>query len=118
MKTIYVFGNEFLAEDSFARKTSEYLNDVHLIHCRSPDDLLEADGEITILDVVKGIEKPIIITDVNQLQTRDIISLHDFDLSFFLTLLQNMGIGKNIKIIGIPMQGDAQKMAQEVEACL
>jgi len=50
---LYVFGNEYLEQDSLARKVASYLDDVELVHCRSPDELLEAEGEIIILDVAK-----------------------------------------------------------------
>jgi Ni,Fe-hydrogenase maturation factor len=118
MKKLYVFGNEYLQEDSLARIVSNHLHNVELVHCRSPEDLLDVDGEIVILDVVKGITKTIIITDVNQLKTRNIISLHDFDLGFFLKLMESIGEKKTIKIIGIPMIGDSKIIALEVEQCL
>ncbi len=118
VKSIYVFGNEYLAEDSFARKISERLaKNFHIIHSRSPDDLLDAaEDEIIILDVVKGIDEPVVITDIKQLKTRNIVSLHDFDLGFFLNLLKELGMDKKFKIIGIPQKGDMADIAKRVRS--
>jgi Ni,Fe-hydrogenase maturation factor len=114
MRTVYVFGNEFIAGDGFARQVASELKGVTIVHCRSPDDLLETDGEVVILDVVKGNVEPVVITDIAKLKTRKIISLHDFDLGFFLKLMKELGMEKKVKIIGIPEQGNAQEIAQTV----
>jgi len=120
MKALYVFGNEHLQEDAMARKVAELLRGkVNIVHCRSPDDLLEADESvIMILDVVKGAEKVMVITDVSRLKTGNMMSLHDFDLGFFLNLMQQLGQGKTIKIIGIPAEGNPERIAKEVERWL
>lgn len=115
--TIFVFGNEFLEGDAFAHDVARELKKAgHPIKaCRSPDELLESREHLTILDVVRGIDSPMLITDVNQLATRKLVSLHDFDVGYFLALMQEVGWGKDIKIIGIPQEGDAKAIAQEVE---
>jgi hypothetical protein len=115
MKNIYVFGNEYLHEDRISREISNYLK-CGIVHCRSPEDLLEAnDGEVLILDVVKNIKDPVIITSSKQIKTRKMLSLHDFDLGFFLNLMERMGINRKIRIIGVPSEGNAQELAKKVE---
>lgn len=119
MKKIYVFGNEYLEEDKLAKEVSRHIEGCKVVHCRSPDELLEAEeDEILILDVVKDIKKPIIIDDFSKIKTRNMLSLHDFDLGYFLKLMKEMGINKKIKIIGIPSKGDIKGIAKEVEACI
>lgn len=113
---IFVFGNEFLEEDSFAHDVAVHLSGVRIVPCRSPDDLLDAEGKITILDVVKGIHEPLLVTDIAQLKTRNIMSLHDFDVGFFLTLMREMGEEKEVAIIGIPQVGNAPTMAEKVRS--
>lgn len=102
---LFVFGNEYLEDDSMARRVAVHLNNVELVHCRSPEQLF-GEENINILDVVKGVDKPIIITNISQLKTRNILSLHDFDLGFFLNLLKEMGQEPKIKIFGLPDKGD------------
>src|SRR3989338_6038751 len=121
MKTLYVFGNKYLEDDAFANdvakeiaKTAEKGLEIKL--CAHPEILLDAEeDELLILDVVKNIKKPILMTEVSQLKARKLISFHDFDVSFVLQLMKNMGTDKKIKIIGIPQKGDAKKIAHEVE---
>ena len=116
MKTLYVFGNEYLKDDSFAAKIAKLLNKrMRIINCTSPEILLDSEEkEILILDVVKKIKKPIIIKDISRIRTNKMISLHDFDLGFFLKLMEAMGINKKIKIIGIPTDGNAGVISKEV----
>lgn len=109
---LYVFGNESIDGDSFALDVARAMN-VEFRHLRSPELLLEAEGHITILDVVRGITEPTRI-DVSQLKTRGLVSLHDFDVGYFLTLLDRLGMLDSITIIGIPQRGDAAKIAHEV----
>lgn len=113
MSTVCVFGNEFLEEDALAGKVAKHI-DAKIVHCTSPDDLLLVDGDIIILDVVKGISEPVLITDVHKLKIRNLMSLHDFDVGFFLNLLNELGEKKSIRIIGIPVKGDPQKIAKVV----
>lgn len=120
MKKIYVFGNEHLEDDRLPEDIGRFLSQKFKVaHCRSPDELLEAEeDEILILDVVKGIKEPIIINDIRQIKTNKMISLHDFDLGFFLNLMKEMGINKKIKIIGVPAKGSIEEIAKKAEACI
>ena len=121
VKKLYVFGNEYLENDSFAGKIASQLQNklddvetISIIRCTSPDDLLDADDDITILDVVKNIKEPILITDISKLKINNMVSLHDFDLAYFLNLMKELDMNKNIRIIGIPMRGiNAVNLANE-----
>ncbi|MFH1316221.1 MAG: hypothetical protein ABII01_01765 [Candidatus Woesearchaeota archaeon] len=116
MKDLYVFGNEHLEFDSFATKVAERFDNVNIIKCHSPDMLLNIDQEkLTILDVVKNIKNPLIIEDVSQIRASHIMSLHDFDLGFFLNLLKEVGMEKKVRIIGVPPEGDPAKIAEKVQ---
>ena len=120
MKTVYVFGNPYLEDDNLALKVAKKLsNIVDFVPCKSPDDLLSVkEEELILLDVVRDIKEPIIIERIEQIKTRKIISLHDFDVGFFLTLMHNTGWAKKIKIIGLPQQGNPEEISEEVKEWL
>ncbi len=113
---IYCFGNEFLEEDSLAKEIVNeiHLKDVSFIKCNSPEELFQEKDQINILDVVEGIEKTILIKDLDQLKENNVLSLHDFDLSFFLKLMKEAKQIRNVKIIGIPMKGDREKIRLDI----
>ena len=118
VSSVYVFGNEYLEGDSLAREVASYLVGVDVVHCRSPDDLLDAPDDLTLLDVVKGVDAPLLIEDCSVLKTRGLVTMHDFDLAFFIALLGELGVKKNIRIIGVPPVGDARLFAKEVSRWL
>ncbi len=118
-KKLYVFGNEFLDYDNFALKVAGKLKNARIVHCTSPESIFDSsEKDILILDVVKNSKKTLIIDDVSNLKISKMMSLHDFDLGFFLQLMKNMGINRKVKIIGIPQKGNAADIAKEVESCL
>ncbi len=117
MKTILCFGNEFIKQDSLAKELADELTipNHKFIKCNSPNELLNIKGDIIIMDVVKGIDKVIIIKDLDQLKTNKLYSLHDFDLAFFLKLMKETGKISSIKIIGIPQKGNKEKIKQQIK---
>ena len=53
--------------------------------------------------------KIVLMTTLKKIQTGQIYSLHDFDLAFNLKLLPKIG-KLEIKIIGVPMEGDEEEI--------
>jgi len=116
MKKLYVFGNQYLKEDSFAVDVARELKkEMEVVFCDSPEALFDCEEAAVILDVVKGIEEPIIINDLPLLKTRKMLSLHDFDLAFFLKLFKEMGGDKKFKIIGLPEKGNIKILSKWVK---
>ena len=117
MRNIYVFGNEYIEQDSLAKRLASCIGTrLNIVYCTSPEQILDSEEkEILMLDVVKNIRKPIIIKDASQIKSSKMISLHDFDLGFFLNLMKALGIKKKIKIIGIPPKGNISEIAKEVQ---
>ena len=119
MKKIFCFGNEFVREDSLAKELCSEINRVNglkIINCASPDSLIHYDNleNTIIIDVIKGIDKVILITDLNQLKRNSPTSAHDIDLGFYLKLYKEIGRIKDVKIIGIPQSGDKESIKKQL----
>ena len=120
MLYILCFGNPYLEEDNLAIQVAdliiaEKVPGIEIIKCISPDEILSYLGKaFIILDVVKDAKDVMLIDDIEKLKSGSIVSLHDFDLGFFLKLMKETGkIGK-VRIIGIPQQGDIKDIKKKV----
>ena len=120
---ILVFGNPLVEKDNLALKLLPKLRkEFPQIEFKEfdPTENLEAEIEnkkLFILDVVEGINKVILIKDINKLQTNKIYSMHDFDLGYNLKLLKKVGKLKEVEIIGVPMVMGKEAM-KEVQRIL
>jgi Ni,Fe-hydrogenase maturation factor len=117
---ILCFGTKLVENDDVALKVCELLKndfaDAEFIVCDDPSEILEhADGAI-ILDVVKGIDH-VQFTDDDLLKERNLYTLHDFDLGFFIRLWRSIG-GPKTKILGLPYGKPAQTMLNDVKRIL
>lgn len=107
---VYVFGNELIREDAIAHEVAKklHVNGVEFVPCQYAEQLIEAfmnEGDIVILDAVKGIKEVTLFDDINAFESHKPSTLHDFDLSFFLKLLKEAGeLKSKVKIIGMPTQ--------------
>lgn len=126
MTKIFCFGNPYIDHDGVALELADELakeddfSQIEFIKCETPDSLLEYNGDcegetIHILDVVRGIKEVSIIDDVDKLESHSLVSLHDFDLGFFLKLIQAAGQVKKVRIIGIPYGQKKDECEDEVK---
>lgn len=121
MLHILTFGNPYLKDDSLAVRVADLIIEdripgIEIIKCISPDELLNYfDKDFVILDVVKDAKDVMIIDDIERLQAGRIVSLHDFDLGFFLKLMKETGRMDKIMIIGIPQQGEIRDIKEKVK---
>jgi Ni,Fe-hydrogenase maturation factor len=105
MKTIYVFGNPLVKEDSLPLKLINKLKkEFPSLQFKEFDTVedLELDEELNIIDTVKGISKVELIKDIDKIMTNKIYSLHDFDLGYNLKLFKKMKMIDKVRIFGIP----------------
>ncbi|MBL7160820.1 MAG: hypothetical protein ISS93_03155 [Candidatus Aenigmarchaeota archaeon] len=119
MKYLLCFGNPYLKGDSLGALLAKSLkvNGWETVECRSPEELLEYnEEEFVILDAALGIEEPILLEDPEALRERGVVSLHDFDLNFFLKLQK--GLGRRIRVIAIPADWREEKARKAVEGML
>jgi Ni,Fe-hydrogenase maturation factor len=118
MTTVLYFGNELVPEDSKAletvRRIKKELPEVDFIHCLSPEEILRhGDSDVIILDVAKGIDR-VTAVDVKKIKHRKMSSLHDFDLGFFMKLMERAGKGKGVKLIALPQDMDCEKQVANI----
>ena len=119
---IYCFGNEFWKADSIVKRLVDDIvkcadvNGIEFIKCNGPDDL-GAEKDLIIMDVVKGIDKVMIIDDINQLKDFDLSNCagcHDIDLGYWLKLRREIGELDSVKIIGVPELGNLNLIKEKV----
>lgn len=105
---VYCFGNEFVKEDSLAKRISDELKveGFEFVKCNLPDELEIESETLVIMDVVKGSKNVMMITDADQLKQDNTCSCHDLDLGYYLKLFQELGMLKKLYIIGLPMETD------------
>lgn len=104
---ILVFGNKLLRNDRLPITMIDELQkefpDIEFQEFDIVEDLHKEGKSLYILDTVEGIEHVITITEIDQLITDKIYSVHDFDLAHNLKLLKKAEMIEKVMIFGIPM---------------
>ena len=116
MKILLAFGSHY-EKDNLAWEIAKSLTDIEVRLCSRPEDVLDVEGDIYILDVVKGLIN-VRFLDIEDTKTKKTITAHDFDLGLFLKLMKETGKLRSIKIIGIPENMRKKKIKAEVEHLL
>ena len=118
MKTIYVFGNPLVKEDSLPLKLIKKLRkkfpSLEFKEFDTVEDL-DFEKELNIIDTVKGIKKVELIEDIDKIITNKIYSMHDFDLGYNLKLLKKLKMIDKVRILGIPMKIDEEEAFRELK---
>jgi Ni,Fe-hydrogenase maturation factor len=109
---VYVFGNEYIAEDKraieVARELEGALEGISFVFVNPNDDVPFVDqGLAVILDTVEGIQDVALVEGdrIDGLVLSPRGSVHDFDLAFQLMYLRKLGKLGKVTIIGIPQEG-------------
>jgi len=116
-KTIYVFGNPLVKEDSLPLKLIDKLRkkfpSLQFKEFDTVEDL-DLEKELNIIDTVKGIKKVELIEDIDKIITKKIYSMHDFDLGYNLKLLKKMRMIDKVRIFGIPSNMKEKEAMKEL----
>ena len=116
---ILVFGNPLIEEDKIALKIVPFLvkkfPNIKFIEFDSVEEIQEYGKDLIIIDAAKGLKAVTIVEDLNLLETKNIVSMHDFDLAYNLKIMKKVGLIKSVKIIAIPMQMKKDEALKEVE---
>lgn len=118
---VLVFGNPLVKQDSLPLKMLRELRkrfpDMEFKEFDAAEDLEKEGKELNIIDSVEGIDKAVLITDVDSIKTSKIFSMHDFDLGYTLKLLKKLKKLDKVNIFGVPMkikQKDALEQLTEL----
>jgi len=116
---ILVFGNPYIEFDALAVEIAKEIKikNAKFIICSSPEQIMEEKFDY-IMDVVEGIDEIKVFDNLKMLNPHRMFSLHDFDVTFFLGLMQKLGKIEKVKIIGIPIGFDKKQAKKEVEFLL
>lgn len=115
---VYIFGNPLLPFDSLPLKLAPRLADAlpefEFVIADPNENLRPENKELFIIDTIEGIDKVVVIDDIDKIKIEKIYSLHDFDLGYNLKLLQKLGELERVKIFGVPMEGDEEKLLKQL----
>lgn len=116
---IYIFGNPLLPFDSLPLRLAPRLQaavpEYEFIIADPNENLKPVNKELIIIDTIEDLDEVVVIDDVDKIKTEKIYSLHDFDLAYNLKLLQKLGELERVKIIGVPMEGDEEKIFEQIQ---
>ncbi len=119
---ILISGNLLVEEDNLAMKILPELKkrfpDIVFREFDPNENLEDLEGNITILDVAKGIDEVRLIKGLDKIEASEIYSLHDFDLGFNLKLLKKIGRLDKIRIIAIPYNISEKQALNQVQLIL
>jgi Ni,Fe-hydrogenase maturation factor len=110
---VYVFGNEYVADDNRAIEIASELEDtvegISFVLVDPNEDVpFVGEPQVVILDTVQKIQHVELVEgdglDGLILSPRG--SVHDFDLAFQLRYLRKLGKLGKVTIIGIPQEGE------------
>ncbi len=117
---VYVFGNPILTQDAMAvvvaQEVSKRLLHFNFIYADPTEELdIPQDSPLIILDTIIGLKDVKVFTDLSSFVPPPQMSVHDFDLYQHLLLRQKIGKLPKLTIIGVPENGDIQKLVNTVE---
>jgi Ni,Fe-hydrogenase maturation factor len=110
---IYVFGNEYVAEDKraidVARELEDTIEGISFVFVNPNEDVpFVNEQHVVILDTVRGIQDvALVIGDrIDGLTLSPRASVHDYDLAFQLRYLKKLGKLGEVTVIAIPQDGE------------
>jgi|SRR5918995_3437920 Ni,Fe-hydrogenase maturation factor len=109
---VYVFGNEYVAEDKraieVARELEGAIEGISFVFVSPNEDIpFINERHVVILDTVEGLQDVALFEEdrVDDLILSPRGSVHDFDLGFQLRYLKKLNMLGEVTIIGIPQEG-------------
>ncbi len=116
-KNVYICGNPLVDNDSMPFRILEALKNA-LPEIRfsdfDPTENFPDDDPLLIIDTVAGITGVKVIEDVDGFEDAPHFSLHDADLAFHLKMMKKLGKLPQVKIFGVPPEGDEKSITTKL----
>ncbi len=118
-KTVYVLGNPLVNIDSLPIKLLPKFKllcpQIHFEILDPAEEIqLKHNQDLILIDSVIGIDKVTIFHDLDFFAYSPRVTVHDYDLPINLKLMQKLGKIKKFTIIGVPANGNKQKVLNEI----
>jgi Ni,Fe-hydrogenase maturation factor len=114
---VYVFGNEYVAEDKraieVARELEGTIEGISFVFVNPNEDApFVNERHVVILDTVQGIREVALVegVEIATLVLSPRGSVHDFDLAFQLKYLKKLGKLGDVTVIGVPQEGEVDHL--------
>ena len=114
---VYVFGNEYVAEDQraieVARELEGTIEGISFVFVNPNEDApFVNEHHVVILDTVQGISEVALVegVEIATLILSPRGSVHDFDLAFQLRYLKKLGKLGDVTVIGVPQEGEVDHL--------
>ena len=114
---VYVFGNEYVAEDiraiEVARELQNAVEDISFVFVNPNEDVPFAnEPRVLILDTIQGIQDVALVEGdaIDGLILSPRGSVHEFDLAFQLRFLKKLDKLGTVTVIGIPQEGEVDHL--------
>ena len=114
---VYVFGNEYVAEDKraieVARELEGTIEGISFVFVNPNEDApFVNERHVVILDTVQGISEVALVegVEIATLVLSPRGSVHDFDLAFQLRYLKKLGKLGDVTVIGVPQEGEVDHL--------
>src|SRR5215213_1445362 len=114
---VYVFGNEYVAEDKraieVARELEGTIEGISFVFVNPNEDAPFVNvRQVVILDTVQGLRDVALVEgdQIDGLSLSPRGSVHAFDLAFQLRYLKKLGKLGDVTLIGIPQEGEVDHL--------
>jgi len=115
---IYVFGNPLIPEDSgpviLIPKLTKEFPEISFVHADPSGYWWRGDTDLWIIDTVLGIHEVTLFTSLEEIETTQSLTVHDYDLYMDLQLMKKLRKIKSFNIIGVPATkpADTKKISE------
>jgi len=92
--------------------------EIHFVEIDAIEEIGSFGKELIILDSADGITDVCLLTDLKKLETKSIVSMHDFDLAYTLKLMKKIGRLNSVKIFCIPTKMKKNRALKETAALI